>query len=115
MNYLGRLHSEKEEIKKENKNNAYDNKINELEKKIKHQIKFIHKINKDLKYEIEKYKNNQEDIYIYINSLFKEKSNTIKNTIKSLNKKNYDEVKDDDDDNPKNKEYNDEEKSDDYN
>ena len=116
LNYLGRLHSEKEEIKKENKNNAYDNKINELEKKIKHQIKFIHKINKDLKYEIEKYKNNQEDIYIYINSLFKEKSNTIKNTIKSLNKKNFDEVKDDDDDdNPKNKEYNDEEKSDDYN
>ena len=54
------------------------NKIDELDNKIIHEIKFIKKINKDLKDEIERYKENQEDIYILINCFFKNKSDSIK-------------------------------------
>ena len=93
INFLGRLHSQKEEMEKYKQNNGVmdpvsKNKIDELENKIIHEIKFIKKINKDLKYEIERYKENQEDIYILINSLFKDKSNSIKSCLENLNKSN---------------------------
>ena len=93
INFLGRLHSQKEEMEKYKQNNGVmdpvsKNKIDELENKIIHEIKFIKKINKDLKYEIERYKENQEDVYILINSLFKDKSNSIKSCLENLNKSN---------------------------
>lgn len=96
INFLGRLHSQKEEMEKYKKNNGVmdpisKSKIDELENKLTHEIKFIKKINKDLKYEIERYKENQEDIYILINSLFNDKSNSIKNCIENLNKTNLEE------------------------
>ena len=95
LNFLGRLHSQKCELEKQKENNnsaqnILQNKLDELKNNINHEIKFIKKINKDLKYEIEQYKNNQEDIYIYINSLFKEKSNIIKTSIEILNNENLD-------------------------
>ena len=97
INYLGRLHSQKEEMEKYKENKGVmdpitKGKIDEIEKKLKNEIKFIKKINKDLKYEIERYKENQEDIYILINSLFKEQSNSIKNCIENLNKTNCDYI-----------------------
>ena len=128
INFLGRLHSKKEEMEKENENkNEYmmKTKIEDLEKKLKHEIKFINKINKDLKYELDKYKENQEDIYIYINSFYKEKSNIIKNSIENLNKEYLEEPKEDQTENSniidknkdkenKVKEYIDENKYDDF-
>ena len=95
LNFLGRLHSHKTDLEKQKESNntaanVLQNKLDELKNNINHEIKFIKKMNKDLKYEIEQYKNNQEDIYIYINSLFKEKSNTIKIAIESLNAENTD-------------------------
>ena len=123
--YLGRLHSQKCELEKQKELNnsiSYDiikNKGDELKSNISHQIKFINKINKDLKYEIEKYKNNQEDIYIFINSLFKDKANVLRENIENLNKENFEEVKnvnDEDDNKGKNKykEYIDENQGDDF-
>ena len=99
INYLGRLHSQKEEMEKYKESKGVidpikKSKIDEIEKKLKNEIKFIKKINKDLKYEIERYKENQEDIYILINSLFKDKSSSIKNCIENLNKNNYDDPED---------------------
>ena len=95
INFLGRLHSQKCELEKQKENNnsapnILQNKLDELKNNINHEIKFIKKINKDLKYEIEQYKNNQEDIYIYINYLFKEKSNIKKTSIEILNNENLD-------------------------
>ena len=92
LNYLGRLHSQKDELEKQKENNKVDNpmttiKIEELNKKLEHEIKFIKKLNKDLKYEIEIFKNNkQKDIYVYINNIYKEKNNKIKDSIEYLNK-----------------------------
>ena len=108
INFLGRLHSQKCELEKQKENNnsapnILQNKLDELKNNINHEIKFIKKINKDLKYEIEQYKNNQEDIYIYINSLFKEKSNTIKSSIEILNKENLDIDKEEEKDDKENK------------
>ena len=99
INYLGRLHSQKEEMEKYKESKGVidpikKSKIDEIEKKLKNEIKFIKKINKDLKYEIERYKENQEDIYILINSIFKDKSSSIKNCIENLNKNNYDDPED---------------------
>ena len=92
INYLGRLHSQKEEMEKLKENKGVmESKIDELKNKLKNEIKFINKINKDLKYEIERYKENQEDIYILINSLFKDKSNSIKSSTENLNKNNCDD------------------------
>ena len=94
INYLGRLHSQKDELEKqkENNNNKVNNpvidiKIEELKNKLEHEIKFIKKLNKDLKYEIEVYKNNLEkNIYIYINEIYKEKLKKIKDSVDYLNK-----------------------------
>ena len=90
INYLGRLHSQKEEFEKQktNTNESMMNiKINEIELKLEHEIKFIKKLNKDLKYEIDIYKNKkQKDIYIYINELYKEKAKKIKDSIEYLNR-----------------------------
>lgn len=90
INYLGRLHSQKEEFEKQktNTNESMMNiKINEVELKLEHEIKFIKKLNKDLKYEIDIYKNKkQKDIYIYINELYKEKAKKIKDSIEYLNR-----------------------------
>ena len=62
-------------------------KINEIELKLEHEIKFIKKLNKDLKYEIDIYKNKkQKDIYIYINELYKEKAKKMKDSIEYLNR-----------------------------
>ena len=102
--FLGKLHSQKEELQKEKeKQDVLDpiinDKINELENKINHQIKFIRKINNDLKYEIKKYKENEEDIYIFINAIFKDRANSIKNNIQYINKDNPNEHHDDDDEN----------------
>ena len=94
INYLGRLHSQKDELEKqkENNNNKVNNpvidiKIEELQNKLEHEIKFIKKLNKDLKYEIEIYKNNLEkNIYIYINDVYKEKAKKIKDSVDYFNK-----------------------------
>ena len=44
-------------------------------------------MSKDLKYEIDIYKNKkQKDIYIYINELYKEKAKKIKDSIEYLNR-----------------------------
>ena len=126
--YLARLHSQKTELEKQKELNnnisptILKKKEDELKTNINHQIKFINKINKDLKYEIEKYKNNQEDIYLFINSLFKDKANILKESIENLNKENFEEYKDDNDyDDDKNKkgkskykEYIDENQGDDF-
>ena len=123
--YLGRLHSQKCELEKQKELNnnisphIIKNKEDEFKTNINHQIKFINKINKDLKYEIEKYKQNQDDIYIFINSLFKDKANVLKESIENLNKENFEEVKndnDEDDNKGKNKykEYIDENQGDDF-
>ena len=123
LNFLGKLHSQKEELEKQKQDiedPLINNKIDDLEKKLKYEIKFINKINKDLRYEIEKYKSNQEEIYIFINSLFKEKANTVKNCIKELNKENLEEDKDDENNiksnnsNNNKKEYIDDKKDDDF-
>jgi len=103
--YLGRLHSQKCELEKQKELNnsiSYDiikNKGDELKSNISHQIKFINKINKDLKYEIEKYKENEEDIYFYINSIFKDKANTVTNFIKDLNNNQSEDVENKENDN----------------
>jgi len=94
INYLGRLHSQKDELEKQkdNSNNKVNNpvidiKIEELQNKLEHEIKFIKKLNKDLKYEIEIYKNNLEkNIYIYINDVYKEKAKKIKDSVDYFNK-----------------------------
>ena len=92
INYLGRLHSQKEEVEKRKENSNSENpvdeiKIEEFQKKLEHQKKFIKKINKDLKYEIEMYKKDkQKDIYNYINDIYKEKVQKIKDSVEYLNK-----------------------------
>lgn len=90
LNFLGKLHSQKGEMEKQSQSDNSDplikNKIDDFERKLRHEIKFINKINKDLKYEISNYKKNQEDIYIFINSLFKEKANTTKDCLIELKK-----------------------------
>ena len=90
LNFLGKLHSQKEEMEKQSQSNNSDplikNKIEDFERKLRHEIKFIIKINKDLKYEISNYKKNQEDIYLFINSLFKEKAITTKDCLIELKK-----------------------------
>jgi hypothetical protein len=88
INFLGKLHSQKKEMEKQSNNSdpLIKNKIEDFERKLRHEIKFINKINKDLKYEISNYKKNQEDIYLFINSLFKEKANTTKDCLIELNK-----------------------------
>ena len=121
LNFLGKLHSQKKELEKQKQDNNEDpliiNKIDEFEEKLKYKIKFINKINKDLKYEIEKNKNNQEDIYIFINSLFKEKETIVKDYIKELNEENLEEDKNDknnENNNNNNIEYNDDKKDNDF-
>ncbi len=99
LNFLGRLHSQKAELEKQKyEKDLIDpiikNKIDEIESKLEYEIKFIKKMNKDLKYEIEKYKDNQEDIYIFINSLYKDKSISIKNCLENLNKSNINAFED---------------------
>ena len=92
INYLGRLHSQKGELEKQKENSNLENpmdkiKIEEMERKLEHEKKFIKKLNKDLKYEIEFYKNNkQKDIYIYINEVYKEKAKKIKDSVDYFNK-----------------------------
>ena len=92
INYLGRLHSQKEEVEKQKENTNLENpvdkiKIEEFEKKLEHEKKFIKKINKDLKYEIGIYKDNkQKEIYNYINDVYKEKAKKIKDSVEYLNK-----------------------------
>ena len=92
LNFLGRLHSQKDELEKQKENNKIDNpmttiKIEEMNKKLELEIKFIKKLNKDLKYEIEIFKNNrQKDIYVYINNIYKEKNNKMKDSLEYLNK-----------------------------
>ena len=92
INYLGRLHSQKEEVEKQKENNNLENpvdkiKIEEFEKKLEHEKKFIKKINKDLKYEIDIYKDNkQKEIYNYINDVYREKAKKIKDSVEYLNK-----------------------------
>lgn len=97
LNFLGKLHSQKEEMEKQSQTNNSDplikNKIEDFERKLRHEIKFINKINKDLKYEISNYKKNQEDIYLFINSLFKEKANTTKDCLIELKKEASEEDK----------------------
>ena len=104
LNFLGRLHFQKDELEKQN--NMSDpltkNKIEKLEEQLNHEIKFIKKINKDLKYEIEKYKQSQDDIYIFINSLFKDKANNIKINIENLNKENFEDINEDEEQNIEN-------------
>jgi hypothetical protein len=82
LNFLGKLHSQKEEMEKQSQSNNSE----DFERKLRHEIKFINKINKDLKYEISNYKKNQEDIYLFINSFFKEKANTTKDCLIELKK-----------------------------
>ena len=91
-------------MEKQNNNNdpIVNNKIDKLEGNLKHEIKFIKIINKDLKYEIEKYKQDQDDIYILINSLFKDKANNIKMIIEKLNKESFEEINDDEEQTSKN-------------
>ena len=119
LNFLGRLHSHKTDLEKQKESNntaanVLQNKLDELKNNINHEIKFIKKMNKDLKYEIEQYKNNQEDIYIYINSLFKEKSNTIKIAIESLNAENTDIEEDEKEEKSKDVNQKNKEKTKDY-
>ena len=89
---MGRLHSQKEEVEKQKENNNLEDpldkiKIEEFQKKLEHEKKFIKKINKDLKYEIEIYKKNkQKDIYNYINDVYKEKAKKIKDSVEYLKK-----------------------------
>ena len=71
INYLGRLHSQKDEVEKQKENSNLENpvdkiKIEELEKKLEHEKKFIKKINKDLAYEIDIYKKINRMIFIII-------------------------------------------------
>ena len=98
LNYLGRLHSQKDELEKQKENNTkIDNqmlnfKIDEMNKKLEHEIKFIKKLNKDLKYEIDIFKNDkQKDIYVYINNVYKEKINKMKDSLEYLNKAKLDD------------------------
>ena len=99
INYLGRLHSQKEEVEKQKENNNLENpvdkiKIEEFEKKLEHEKKFIKKINKDLKYEIDIYKDNkQKEIYNYINDVYREKAKKIKDSVEYLNKEKLEDEK----------------------
>jgi len=115
INYLGRLHSQKDEVEKQKENNNLENpvdkiKIEELEKKLEHEKKFIKKINKDLAYEIDIYKKNkQNDIYNYINEVYKEKAKKIKDSVEYLNKEKLEDEKEqkDEKDNIENENIND--------
>ena len=115
INYLGRLHSQKEEVEKQKENSNLENpvdkiKIEELEKKLEHEKKFIKKINKDLAYEIDIYKKNkQNDIYNYINEVYKEKAKKIKDSVEYLNKEKLEDEKEqkDEKDNIENENIND--------
>ena len=97
LNYLGRLHSQKDEMEKQRENDKFGNpmlkiKIEEMEKKLEHEIKFIKKLNKDLTYEIEIFKNNkQKDIYVYINNVYKEKINKMKDSLDYIYKEKLDD------------------------
>ena len=63
-----------------------------MNKKLEHEIKFIKKLNKDLKYEIDIFKNDkQKDIYVYINNVYKEKINKMKDSLEYLNKAKLDD------------------------
>lgn len=121
LNYLGRLHSQKEEMEKQKINSTgkedplVKKKIDELEEKLKHEIRFIKRLNKDLKYEIENYKDNQEeDIYILVNSLFKDKATNIKDCINDLNKEVVEEEEEKKEESSKKEEYTDNNKGDDF-
>ena len=115
INYLGRLHSQKDEVEKQKENSNLENpvdkiKIEELEKKLEHEKKFIKKINKDLAYEIDIYKKNkQNDIYNYINEVYKEKAKKIKDSVEYLNKEKLEDEKEqkDEKDNIENENIND--------
>ena len=93
INYLGRLHSQYQEFKKQNENNNMEKiKIKEFEDKLEHQIKFIKKINKDLEYEIQLYKKERnKEIYELINSIYKEKLKIMKDSIDYINKEKFDD------------------------
>ena len=92
INYLGRLHSQKGEIEKQKENPMNKIIIKDMETKLEHEIKFIKKINKDLKYEIEIYKKNkQNDIYQYLNELYKGKAKKIKDIIDFFHKEKLDD------------------------
>ena len=84
-------------MEKQRENDKFGNpmlkiKIEEMEKKLEHEIKFIKKLNKDLKYEIEIFKNNkQKDIYVYINNVYKEKINKMKDSLDYIYKEKLDD------------------------
>jgi hypothetical protein len=120
LNYLGRLHSQKDDIEKQKTNSGKEDplikkKVDELEEKLNHEIRFIKKMNKDLKYEIEFYKDNkEEDIYININSVFKDKAENIKNCINNLNKEINIEEEEKNEESSKKSEFTDKNKGDDF-
>ena len=96
INYLGRLHSQFLDIKKQKESSDLENpvlniKMEESEKKLKHETMFIKKLNKDLKYEIELYKKEKhKEIYELINSIYKTKQQIMKDSIDFINKENLD-------------------------
>lgn len=102
INFLGKLHSEMSFLEKEyndNENMMVKEKIDKLKMKLNHQIKFIAIMNKDLAYEVKKFKQNEEiNVYIYIVSLYKNKFLRINNCIDILNNQEtneeFDEEKD---------------------
>ena len=92
INFLGKLHSQKCEAEKINKEGKIidplvQEKTKNLEIKINHQIKFIKKLNKDLEYEIKNFKENQENnIYDYINEFYENKYNLTQKCLNVLNR-----------------------------
>ena len=101
INFLRRLHSQKDEFEKQKENgkikdNPLDKiKSEEFEKKLTLEKKFIKKINKDMKYEIEEFKkNNRKDIYNYINEIYKEKAKIVKDSVEYLNKEKLEDEED---------------------
>ena len=100
INFLGRLHSQKTDLEKQIKLKESDDpltneKIKNLENKINHQIKFINNLNKDLSYEIENFKKNNEiDIYKDINEIYKNYYELNNNCLEVFNKIKFDEVDD---------------------
>ena len=101
INFLRRLHSQKDEFEKQKENgkikdNPLDKiKSEEFEKKLTLEKKFIKKINKDMKYEIEEFKkNNRKEIYNYINEIYKEKAKKVKDSVEYLNKEKLEDEED---------------------
>ena len=95
------MHSQKDELEKQKENgkikdNPLDKiKSEEFEKKLTLEKKFIKKINKDMKYEIEEFKkNNRKDIYNYINEIYKEKAKIVKDSVEYLNKEKLEDEED---------------------